>query len=93
MSRSNIALAIIAGAVIGGAVALFLTAGRMLDEDPISGEEEYEGDEEHPMIESIARQFSERISSELKTAEEKIKSAVKKAPGPNAPEGEFGVFL
>ena len=93
MKRSNIALAIIAGAVIGGAVAIFLTAERMLDEDPIAGEEQYEGEEDHPMIETITKQFSDRIAPELKTAEEKIRSAVKKAPGPHSPEGEFGVFL
>ena len=93
MKRSNIALAIIAGAVIGGAVAIFLRTEAMLDDEPNGDEEEYDGDKDHPMIETIAKQFSDRIASDLKAAEEKVKSVVNKGPGLNTPEGEFGVFL
>ena len=92
MSKSNIALAIIAGAVIGGAVALVLQAQHLLDPE----EAEDEPQKEPSALDefgNIARQFSERISSELKAAENKIKSAVKKDPDFTIPQGEFGVFL
>ena len=93
MSKSNIALAIIAGAVIGGAVALILKAEAWAEDAQGPGEDEYETDENHPIIETIAQQFSERISTELAAAEEKIKSAVKKDSEIRMPEGESGVFL
>ena len=92
MSKSNIALAIIAGAVIGGIVAIVLKAEKALDDE----EEEDEYEETAPVknqFENIAQQFSEKISSELQAAESKIKSAVKKDPGFMNHEGEFGVFL
>lgn len=90
MSKSNIALAILAGAVIGGLVAIVLKAEKALeDENEYDDEEE----EESSVFGDIAKQFSERISSELKTAENKIKSAVKKDSDIIKPHGEFGVFL
>ena len=91
MSKSNIALAIIAGAVIGGIVAIVLKAEKALDEEYDHDEETEE--EESNIFGDIAKQFSERISSELLAAENKIKSAVKKEPGFIAPHGEFGIFL
>ena len=91
MSKSNIALAVLAGAVIGGAVALILKAQSELDE-AVSPEEAADEEEESPEFETIAKQFSERISSELKAAEEKLKSAAKRSDL-IIPDGEFGVFL
>lgn len=88
MSKSNIALAILAGAVIGGIIAVVVTAENALTDDNHEEEEE----ESNQRAENIARQFSERLSSELQTAELKIKSAVKQTDF-NQPQGEFGVFL
>lgn len=88
MSKSNIVLAILAGAVIGGIVAVVLTA-----ENALEDEHTEEDEEQTTRTENIARQFSERLSSELKAAELKVRSAVKKDTDFNQPQGEFGVFL
>lgn len=97
MKKSNIVLGILAGAAIGGAVALILKARKELDEiaDGIDEEEE-DDDEPRPesRFENIARQFSERISDELKSAENRIRSAVKKGSSSfNVSDGEYGTFL
>ena len=90
MSKSNIVLAILAGAVIGGAVAIVLKAQSALEPQEDEAEEEPVA---NANLENIARQFSDRISSELRTAEGKLHSAVKKKSDHSMPDGEFGVFL
>ncbi|MEJ7610916.1 MAG: hypothetical protein WKF88_07030 [Ferruginibacter sp.] len=90
MSKSNIVLAILAGAVIGGLVAIVLKAEAALEPEEDDGEEKPAG---NATLENIARQFSDRISSDLKTAEGKLQSAVKKKSDFSLPEGEFGGFL
>lgn len=84
MKKSNIVLAILAGAAIGGIVAIILKAeSAVLDYT--------EDEEKDSSFEKISRQFSEKFSSELKTAENKIKSAVKSNEFSKHDEG--GVFL
>lgn len=90
MSKSNIALAIIAGAVIGGIVVIALKAEGALN--ALDGAHE-DDDAENTRTKEIAKQFSERLSSDLHTAEKKIKSAAKKDSDFIKPHGEFGVFL
>ena len=90
MSKSNIVLAILAGAVIGGMIAIVLKAESVLDDDDDSEDDEQPDDTK---LENIARQFSDRISSELKTAETKLRSAVKSKTDFSLPDGEFGGFL
>ena len=85
MKRSNIFLAIIAGAAIGGIVAIILQAEHSLIQ-------EQENDNEDNAFDKIAQQFSEKISSDLKTAETKVKSSVK-SNGFLKPDEEAGVFL
>ena len=92
MSKSNIVLAILAGAVIGGMIAIVLKAESVLDNDEDEGSEE-NGQPNDTKFENIARQFSDRISSELKTAESKLQSAVKSKTDFSLPDGEFGGFL
>ena len=85
MKKSNIVLAIIAGAAIGGIVAIILQAEKAIIN-------EQQNDTEDGAFEKIAQQFSDKISSDLKTAETKIKSTVK-SNGFLKPDEETGVFL
>ena len=91
MSKSNIALAIIAGSVIGGIIALVFKTEDVLF--PEHEEDESENDRAKSRTQSIARQFSDRISSDLDAAEIKIKSAFKKDSALTDSSGERGVFL
>ena len=82
MKKSNIVLAILAGAVVVGIVAIILKAeAAVLDDET----------ERDSSFTKIARQFSEKISSDLKTAESKIKSSVKS--NEFSKHDEEGVFL
>ena len=87
--KSNIALAILAGATIGGIVALILKAEKAAYEEA----EDIETEETESKFELIARQFSDRIAADLKAAENKIKSVVKKGSSLNIPDDEYGIFL
>lgn len=87
MKKSNIVLAILAGAAIGGIIAIVLKAENALTKD------EDEEEEKNNAFNKIAQQFSEKISSELKAAENKIKAAVKNNDGFLNPDEETGVFL
>lgn len=89
MSKSRIALAILAGAAIGAIVTVALTVRKELEEE----EDEFREPEAVSPFDNIARQFSDRISSDLKAAENKIKSVVSSGRGFVQPEGEFGIFL
>lgn len=91
MSKSNIALAIIAGSVIGGIIALVLKTEDALFPD--YAEDEFENDRAKSRTQTIARQFSDRISTDLDAAEMKIKSAFKKDSAHTDSSGERGVFL
>ena len=91
MSKSNIYLAIIAGSVIGGIIALVLKT-----EDALFSEQAddlSENDRAKSRTQSISRQFSDRISSDLDAAEVKIKSAFKKDSALTDSSGDGGVFL
>ena len=90
MSKSNIALAVLAGLVIGGIVVIALKAEGALIASDGADEDDEKG---NTRTKEIAKQFSERISPDLEAAEMKIKSAVKKDSGFIKPQGEFGVFL
>ena len=89
MKASNIVLAVLAGAAIGGIVAIVLKAENALFED---GNDDENGNESSA-FERIANQFSEKISSELKTAEHKLKSAVQGNSRLLKPDEQDGVFL
>ncbi len=92
MSKTRVALAILAGAVVGAVVVAVLQAEKMLDDEhPAEDSEEEENSQS--ILGNIARQFSERISADLKTAEDKIRSGVKKSTDFSAHKDEFGVFL
>lgn len=87
MKASNIMLAVLAGAAIGGIIAIVLKAEAALTEND-------EDDEfESVAFKNIANQFSDKISSELKTAEHKLKSAVQRNTGLLKPDEQDGVFL
>ena len=88
MKKSNIVLAILAGAAIGGIIAIALKAENALTADDDENEEF-----ESSTFDKIAKQFSGKISSELKTAENKIKSAVKLNTALLKPDEQDGVFL
>lgn len=87
--KSNIALAILAGATIGGIIAIIIKAEKAINE----AAENIETEETETKFELIARQFSDRIASDLKAAENKIKNVVKKGPSMNSPGDEQGIFL
>ncbi len=70
MKKSNIILGILAGAAIGGIVAIILKAEHEL-------RELYEEPAEETTFNKIAQQFSDKLSPSLKNAETKIKSTVK----------------
>lgn len=70
MKKSNIILAILAGAAIGGIVAIILKAERELLNLNDS-------EDDSTSFNKIAQQFSGKLSSSLKKAESKIKSTGK----------------
>lgn len=70
MKKSNIILGILAGAAIGGIVAIILKAEHELLELR-------DGDADETPFNKIAQQFSDKLSPGLKSAETKIKSTVK----------------
>lgn len=84
MKTSNIVLGILAGAAIGGIVAIILKAEKELLE--LS-----EDNDEETTFDKIAQQFSDKLSSGLKKAETKIKSTVKS--NEFSKHDEEGVFL
>ena len=89
MKASNIVLAVLAGAAIGGIIAIVLKAEAALIDNGEDGNNDYESS----AFKKIANQFSEKISSELKTAEHKLKSAVERNTGLLKPDEQDGVFL
>ena len=84
MKTSNIILGILGGAVVGGIVAIILKAEHELLQLT-------EDDSETSSLNKIAQQFSKKLSSDLKTAESKIKSSVVSNEFSKHDEG--GVFL
>lgn len=84
MKKSNIVLALMAGAAIGGILAIILKA-----ENEISNSNAEE--EENSSFNKIAQQFSDKLSSGLKKAESKIKSTEKN--NDFSKRDEEGVFL
>ncbi len=88
MSKSNIILAVIAGAVVGGIIAIVLKTEDALFEEEVDEEK----DKLSTRTENIARQFSDRNFSDIVTEEYKLQFEVKKAQGKNT-FGELDVFL
>jgi uncharacterized membrane protein YraQ (UPF0718 family) len=89
MSKSKIVLALLAGVAIGAIVAYTV---KTINEETFN--ENLSDEERQPTtLENIAQQFSDKISSELKTAEKKIRTAVKKEIDALNPESELGLFL
>ena len=84
MKKSNIILAILAGAAIGGIVAIILKA-----EQELLGLDEQ--DSGKSSFNKIAEQFSNKLSSGFKVAESKIKSANKS--NELSKHDDEGVFL
>jgi len=84
MKKSNIVLALIAGAAIGGIVAIILKAEQEISKP--NAEED-----ENSSFDKIAQQFSDKLSSGLKKAESKIKSTGKNNDFSKL--DEEGVFL
>ncbi len=89
MSKSKIILALLAGVAIGAIVAYTVNT---INEEKIDGDLADE-EREPTTLENIAQQFSDKISSELKTAEKIIRTAVKKEIDALNPESELGLFL
>ncbi len=89
MSKSKIILALIAGVAIGAVVAYTV---QTIHEQTVN-EDLAEENKQPTTLENIAQQFSDKISSELKTAEKKIRTAVKKEIDALNPESELGLFL
>jgi uncharacterized protein HemX len=89
MSKSKIILALIAGVAIGAVVAYAVQASTDNEtEDTLA-----DGEQKPSKLESIAQQFSDKISSELKAAEKKIRTSVQKEIDALNPESELGLFL
>jgi uncharacterized membrane-anchored protein YhcB (DUF1043 family) len=89
MSKSKIILALLAGVAIGAVVAYTV---QTINEQPVK--DELSDEEKQPTtMDNIAQQFSDKISSELKMAEKKIRTAVKKEIDALNPESELGLFL
>jgi uncharacterized membrane-anchored protein YhcB (DUF1043 family) len=89
MSKSKIILALLAGVAIGAVLAYTV---QTINEQPV--EDELSDEEKQPTtMDNIAQQFSDKISSELKMAEKKIRTAVKKEIDALNPESELGLFL
>jgi uncharacterized protein HemX len=89
MSKSKIILALLAGVAIGAVVAYTVkTIQEETVADGLSDEER-----QPTTLDNIAQQFSDKISSELKMAEKKIRTAVKKEIDALNPESELGLFL
>ncbi len=89
MSKSKIVMALLAGIAIGAVVAYTVNSiNEQAQEEGLAKEER-----EPTTLENIAQQFSDKISSELKTAEKKIRTAVKKEIDALNPESELGLFL
>ncbi len=86
MSKSSkVVLALLAGVAIGVAVA-YIAKEKNTENDIAESQEP-------TALDNIAQQFSDKISTELKAAEKKIRSAVKKEMGIISPEQEMGLFL
>ncbi len=89
MSKSKIILALLAGVAIGAVVAYSVkTIIEKTTDDSLADEEKLP-----TTIDNIAQQFSDKISTELKAAEKKIRTAVKKEIDALNPESELGLFL
>ncbi len=89
MSKSKILLALLAGVTIGAVVAYSVkTITEKDNTDNLVDEEK-----QPTTIDNIAQQFSDKISAELKAAEKKIRTAVKKEIDALNPESELGLFL
>ncbi len=84
MKKSNIILAVLAGAAIGGIVAIILKAEHEL----LNSNED---NANNSSFKKIAQQFSNKLSLGLKTAESKIKAGVKS--NEFSKHDEEGVFL
>ena len=84
MKTSNIILGIIAGAAIGGIVAIILKAEKELTNLNKDDDEDFS-------FNKIAQQFSDKLSPGLRTAESKIKSAAKS--NEFSKHDDEGVFL
>jgi uncharacterized protein HemX len=91
MSKSSkILLALVAGIAIGAVVAYAVKTATEVIED---NNELANEDAEPNKLETIAQQFSDKISTELKAAEKKIRTAVQKEMDAISPEKEMGLFL
>ncbi len=89
MNKSKIVFALLTGVAIGSVVAYAIkTASEENDEQILKNETN-----ETSKLDSIAQQFSEKISTELKAAEKKIRTAVQKEIDALSPEKELGLFL
>lgn len=84
MKKSNIVLALLAGAAIGGIVAIILKAEHEIPN--VNADED-----ENSSFDKIAQQFSDKLSSGLKKAESKLKSTEKN--NNFSKRDEEGVFL
>ncbi len=89
MNKSKIILAVLAGVAIGAVVAYAIKKTTEENDEQILKNETNEPSK----LDSIAKQFSEKISTELKAAEKKIKTAVQKEIDALSPEKELGLFL
>ncbi len=88
MKSSNIVLAVLAGAAIGGIIAIVLKV-----ENALLADDEEEGNFETPRFKKIAQQFSDKISGELKAAEQKLKHSLKSEFEVLKTKEDNGVFL
>ena len=84
MKKSSIVLALLAGAAIGGIVAIILKVEHEISN--VNADED-----ENSSFHKIAQQFSDKLSSGLKKAESKIKSTEKN--NVFSKRDEEGVFL
>ncbi|MFC4261672.1 hypothetical protein ACFOWM_02170 [Ferruginibacter yonginensis] len=93
MKKSNIILALLAGAAIGGIIALAIKdKNNDIIEEQLAELEEQEVTMADK-FDKIAEQFSNKISNELKAAENIIKSAVDRKKSFLHPDESSGIFL
>jgi hypothetical protein len=90
MSKSlKILLALGTGVAIGATLAYVIKTANEKNIDSTYADDEVEPTK----LDGIAKQFSDKISAELKAAETKIRSAVRKEIDGLNPERELGLFL
>lgn len=86
MSKSKVIVALLTGVLLGGALVYGATRHH-------KNESNIDDAENMNSLDTITKQFADKLATELKTAEKKIKQVVKNDLYGISPERELGLFL